>query len=133
MKWLWLQKILNLNMPVIEPTDPLTGLEPFILAAIGPDSDLEATYFDSFPLPSLCSFLISLLLSLLLGGEFQHHHEQYECVVRKGGMEKVGLQTAPFPNYADRREGGINLTTQLCQTLGGRQGGRVNLDGPTIS
>eukprot|EP00555_Chaetoceros_dichaeta_P008587 CAMPEP_0198261572 /NCGR_PEP_ID=MMETSP1447-20131203/10271_1 /TAXON_ID=420782 /ORGANISM="Chaetoceros dichaeta, Strain CCMP1751" /LENGTH=71 /DNA_ID=CAMNT_0043949533 /DNA_START=1015 /DNA_END=1230 /DNA_ORIENTATION=- len=31
-------------MSVIEVTDPLTGLEPFMLAAIGPGSDWEAIY-----------------------------------------------------------------------------------------
>jgi len=45
LKWSeWLQHILHSNLAAIEEIDNLTGLEPFMLAAAGPNSDLEATY-----------------------------------------------------------------------------------------
>lgn len=45
LKWSrWLQKIFHANMPAIEITDPVTALEPFMLAAVGVDSDFEAVY-----------------------------------------------------------------------------------------
>jgi len=39
-----LQKILKANMAAIEVTDSSSGLEPFMLAAVGLDSDFEAVY-----------------------------------------------------------------------------------------
>jgi len=42
--WSNLRKIFAANMPVIEVTDPVTGLEPFMLAAVGKKSDLESIY-----------------------------------------------------------------------------------------
>jgi len=45
LKWSgWLRKIFKAHMPAIEDTDKVTGFEPFMLAAIGPKSDLEAIY-----------------------------------------------------------------------------------------
>jgi len=40
----WLKQILMANRPAIEETDSVTGLNPFMLAAIGMNSDLEAVY-----------------------------------------------------------------------------------------
>eukprot|EP00555_Chaetoceros_dichaeta_P012816 CAMPEP_0198257416 /NCGR_PEP_ID=MMETSP1447-20131203/7116_1 /TAXON_ID=420782 /ORGANISM="Chaetoceros dichaeta, Strain CCMP1751" /LENGTH=109 /DNA_ID=CAMNT_0043944327 /DNA_START=713 /DNA_END=1042 /DNA_ORIENTATION=+ len=39
-----LQKILKANMAAIEVTDSSSGLEPFMLAAVGLESDLEAVF-----------------------------------------------------------------------------------------
>jgi len=45
LKWShWLRQILLANMVAIEVTDPVTAFEPFMLAAVGQDSDLEAVY-----------------------------------------------------------------------------------------
>lgn len=43
-RWFTMRKIFAANMPVIEATDPVTGLEPFMLAAVGKKSDLESIY-----------------------------------------------------------------------------------------
>jgi len=45
LKWSsWLGRIFKVYMPAIEYTDEVTGFEPFMLAAVGSKSDLEAVY-----------------------------------------------------------------------------------------
>jgi len=45
LKWSsWLGKIFKVYMPAIEHTDVVTGFEPFMLAAVGSKSDLEAVF-----------------------------------------------------------------------------------------
>jgi len=44
LKWHYTEKIFAANMPVIQETDALSGLPPFMLAAAGPDSDMESIY-----------------------------------------------------------------------------------------
>jgi len=44
LKWSYLRQIFIANMPVVNKIDVLTGLPLFMLAAIGPNSDLESIY-----------------------------------------------------------------------------------------
>ena len=44
LKWSYMEKIFTVNMPVMQEVDALSGLPIFMLAAAGPDSDIEAVY-----------------------------------------------------------------------------------------
>jgi len=44
MKWVEMQQIFAANMPAIYEVDWLTGLPLFMMAAVGPNSDLESVY-----------------------------------------------------------------------------------------
>lgn len=50
-KWLHMRQIFTANMPIIQEIDDLTGLSLFMLAAVGPTSDLESVYnlFREYP------------------------------------------------------------------------------------
>merc|ERR1740124_2011475 len=42
--WIEIRQIFSLNMPAIHEVDGITGLSVFVLAAVGPTSDIEAIY-----------------------------------------------------------------------------------------
>jgi len=42
--WVDIQKIFSKKMPAIHDVDVITGLPVFVLAAVGPTSDIEAVY-----------------------------------------------------------------------------------------
>jgi len=42
--WVDMKKIFAVNMPAIHEMDELTGLAVFMLAAVGPTSDIESIY-----------------------------------------------------------------------------------------
>jgi len=44
LKWFHVRQIFNANMPLIQEIDVLTGLPVFMLAAVGPTSDMESIY-----------------------------------------------------------------------------------------
>jgi len=44
LKWVDVRQILAVNMPVIYDVDGLTGLPVFMLAAVGPKSNIESVY-----------------------------------------------------------------------------------------
>ena len=44
MKWIYIKKIFDANMPAVYENDAWTGLSPFMLAAVGVNSDLESIY-----------------------------------------------------------------------------------------
>jgi len=44
LKWSYTRQIFTANMPVVDEIDVLTGLPLFMLAALGPSSDIESVY-----------------------------------------------------------------------------------------
>jgi len=56
LKWSIMRQIFAANMPIIHEIDEMTGLPPFMLAAIGKDSDLESIYNLMKEYPSIMSF-----------------------------------------------------------------------------
>jgi len=56
LKWSIMRQIFAANMPIIHEIDEMTGLPPFMLAAIGKDSDLESIYNLMKECPSIMSF-----------------------------------------------------------------------------
>jgi len=56
LKWSFTRQIFAANMPIIHEIDEMTGLPPFMLAAIGKDSDLESIYNLMKECPSIMSF-----------------------------------------------------------------------------
>jgi len=44
LKWVQMEEIFTVNMPVVQEIDVLTGLPLFMLAAAGPTSDTESIY-----------------------------------------------------------------------------------------
>jgi len=44
LKWSYTRQIFTVNMPVVDEIDILTGLPLFMLAAVGPVSDIESIY-----------------------------------------------------------------------------------------
>jgi len=44
LKWSHTRRIFTANMPAVQETDALTGLSLFMLAGVGPTSDIESVY-----------------------------------------------------------------------------------------
>jgi len=56
LKWSFTRQIFAANMTMIHELDEMTGLPPFMLAAIGKDSDLESIYNLMKECPSIMNF-----------------------------------------------------------------------------
>jgi len=74
MKWSYMRQIFTDNMPVICELDALTGLPLFMLAATGPNSDIESIY----NLLKNCPHAISIV-------NIRHPHSSTDSINRKKG------------------------------------------------
>jgi len=56
LKWYYTKQIFTANMPVINEIDPVSGLPLFLIAAVGPASDIESVYNLLNEFPEIISF-----------------------------------------------------------------------------